>query len=397
MNTLLEQSEYLLENTSLDFKRFLFGEIAWKNRLIGIKGARGTGKTTLCLQWLKQQKLPANKAAYFSLDDLYFTTHNLKETIIQFHKQGGKIIVLDEVHKYKNWSIEIKNLNDIYADLKIIFTGSSIIDISRQQGDLSRRAIIYELPGLSYREFLGLKHHICIPAYSLETILNDVFAIKKEMPRGFRPLEHFTEYLQSGYYPFIMEDIQTVHLKINQLIRTIIEYDMAELKDFDIRNAKKVLQLLYVIAQQVPFKPNLVKLSEKTDIHRNSLNNYIHFLEQAKLIVALQPAGKSTAILQKPEKIYLHNTNILFALAENQVEKGNVRETFFLSQLLPLHKVQMPRHGDFLINNRYTFEVGGKDKSLKQVAGIKNAWIVKDDLEFPVGLELPLWMFGFLY
>ncbi|MFM7106908.1 MAG: ATP-binding protein, partial [Flavobacteriales bacterium] len=309
MNTLLEQSEYLLENTSLDFKRFLFGEIAWKNRLIGIKGARGTGKTTLCLQWLKQQKLPANKAAYFSLDDLYFTTHNLKETIIQFHKQGGKIIVLDEVHKYKNWSIEIKNLNDIYADLKIIFTGSSIIDISRQQGDLSRRAIIYELPGLSYREFLGLKHHICIPAYSLETILNDVFAIKKEMPRGFRPLEHFTEYLQSGYYPFIMEDIQTVHLKINQLIRTIIEYDMAELKDFDIRNAKKVLQLFYVIAQQVPFKPNLVKLSEKTDIHRNSLNNYIHFLEQAKLIVALQPAGKSTAILQKPEKIYLHNTN----------------------------------------------------------------------------------------
>jgi uncharacterized protein len=397
MNALLEQSEYLLENTSLNFKRFLFEEIAWKNRLIGLKGARGTGKTTLCLQWLKEQGLPANKAAYFSLDDLYFTNHNLKETIAQFHKQGGKILVLDEVHKYKNWSIEIKNLHDVYADLKIIFTGSSIIDISRQQGDLSRRAIMYELPGLSYREFLGMKHNVHIPACSLEAVMNDVFTIKRGMPRGFRPLEHFAEYLQSGYYPFMMEDAQTVHRKINQLIRTIVEYDMAELKDFDIRNAKKVLQLLYVIAQQVPFKPNLVKLSEKTEIHRNSLNNYIHYLEQAKLIVALQPAGKSTAVLQKPEKIYLNNTNILFALAEEQVEKGNIRETFFLSQLLPLYKVQMPRQGDFLVNNRYTFEVGGKDKSQKQLAGIKNAWIVKDDLEFPVGFELPLWMFGFLY
>ena len=208
---------------------------------------------------------------------------------------------------------------------------------------------------------------------------------------------YFNEYLQTGYYPFMMEDKETVHQKINQLIRTIVEYDMAELKDFDIRNAKKVLQLMYVIAQQVPFKPNLVTLSEKTDIHRNSLNNYLHYLEQAKLISTLQPAGKSTAVLQKPEKIYLNNTNLLFALAEQQVDTGNLRETFFLSQINVMRKITMPKQGDFFVDNKYTFEVGGKDKSRKQIAGIKNAWVVKGDLEYPIGNDLPLWIFGLLY
>lgn len=397
MNTLLEQSEYLLSNTTLDFKRFLFNEIKWNNHLIGIKGARGTGKTTLSLQWLKEQNLPVTKAAYFSLDDLYFTNHSLKETIAQFHKQGGKMLVLDEVHKYKNWSTEIKNIYDIYTGIKIIFTGSSIIDISRQEGDLSRRAVVYELPGLSYREFLSLKYNLHLSVFSLNDILKDASALKKQLPNSFRPLEYFNEYLQTGYYPFMMEDKETVHQKINQLIRTIVEYDMAELKDFDIRNAKKILQLMYVISQQVPFKPNLVTLAEKTNIHRNSLNNYLHYMEQAKLISLLQPAGKSTAVLQKPEKIYLNNTNLLYALAEQQVDKGNLRETFFLSQLNAVSKIAMPKQGDFFVDNKYTFEVGGKDKSIKQIAGIKNAWVVKDDLEFPVGNELPLWMFGLLY
>jgi len=397
MNTLLEQSEYLLSNTTLDFKRFLFNEIKWNNRLIGIKGARGTGKTTLSLQWLKQQDLPVTKAAYFSLDDLYFTNNSLKETIAQFHKQGGKMLVLDEVHKYKNWSTEIKNIYDIYTGIKIIFTGSSIIDISRQEGDLSRRAVVYELPGLSYREFLSLKYNLQLPIFSLNDILKDASALKKQLPNSFRPLEYFNEYLQTGYYPFMMEDKETVHQKINQLIRTIVEYDMAELKDFDIRNAKKILQLMYVISQQVPFKPNLVTLAEKTNIHRNSLNNYLHYLEQAKLISLLQAAGKSTAVLQKPEKIYLNNTNLLYALAEQQVDKGNLRETFFLSQLNAVSKIAMPKQGDFFVDNKYTFEVGGKEKSIKQIASIKNAWVVKDDLEFPVGNELPLWMFGLLY
>jgi len=397
MKALLEQSEYLVSNTILDFKRYLFEEIKWKNRLIGIKGARGTGKTTLSLQWLKLQDLPVAKAAYFSLDDLYFTNHSLKETVAQFHKQGGKMLVLDEVHKYKNWSTEIKNIYDVYSGIQIIFTGSSIIDISRQEADLSRRAIVYELPGLSFREFLSLKYKIQSPVFSLDRILKEATSLKKLLPNSFRPLEHFNEFLQTGYYPFMMEDQESVHQKINQLIRAIVEYDMAELKDFDIRNAKKILQLLYVVAQQVPFKPNLVTLSEKIGIHRNSLNNYLNYLEQAKLISLLQLAGKSTAVLQKPEKIYLNNTNLLYALVEQQVDVGNLRETFFLSQLSVNSKIQMPKQGDFLVDNQYTFEVGGKGKSKNQIAGIKNSWVVKDGLEFPLGNDLPLWMFGFLY
>lgn len=397
MNILFEQSEYLLASTSLEFNRFLINNIKWNNRLIGIKGARGTGKTTLSLQWLKQQKMPVSKGAYFSLDDLYFTRHGLKETVVQFYRQGGKILVLDEVHKYPLWSKEIKNVYDLFPDLRILFTGSSIIDISRQQSDLSRRAVIYELPGLSYREFLLLKHRIKLPVFSIKDLMNDASGLRKSLPVSFRPLAYFDEFLMTGYYPFMMENIESVHQKINQLVRAIVEYDMAELKGFDIRNAKKLLQLLYIIAQQVPFKPNLTALAAKTKIHRNSLNNYLLFLEQAKLISLLQPSGNSIATLQKPEKIYLNNPNLLFALAEQSVEKGNLRETFFHSQLSAISKVTIPKQGDFMVDNKYIFEIGGRGKTQKQISVLKNARVVKDDIEFPAGNILPLWMFGILY
>lgn len=397
MNTLLEQSERLIASTNLDFKRYLFEVIQWNSRLIGVKGARGTGKTTLLLQWIKEQNLATEKAAYFSLDDLYFTEHSLKDTVSQFYKNGGSILALDEVHKYKNWSIEIKNVYDFFPDLKIIFTGSSIIDISKQEGDLSRRALMYELPGLSYREYLSMLGIINLPVIDLDELLFNPVAIKKKIPQGFRPLEHFRNYLNHGYYPFGLEDSSSVYQRINQLIRTIVEVEMAELKDFDIRNAKKLLQLVYVIAQQVPFKPNISSLSAKIGIHRNSLNNYLYYLEQAKIISLLFPAGNSTAVLQKPEKIFLNNTTLLAALAEQQSNIGTVRETFFLSQLQPLHKVHMPKQGDFFVNGKYTFEVVGKGKGQKQLDGIENAWVVKDDIEFPMLKTIPLWMFGLLY
>lgn len=397
MIELLEQSAFLIDKTSTRFKRFLIDKIDWESRFIGIKGARGTGKTTLLLQWLKQLNMPTTYAAYFSLDDLYFTNNNLKETVSLFYKQGGKVVVFDEVHKYKNWSIELKNIYDLYPDLKIVFTGSSIIDIYKQEADLSRRAVIYELPGLSYREYLSLKYDTQLPVISIKEIIKDDNTAKKNFPNSFNPLEKFNEYLQIGYYPFMIENPNSYHQKLKQLIRTIVESDMSELKDFDIRKAKKMLQLIYIIAQQVPFKPNIVALSEKTGIHRNTLNNYLNFLEQAKLISLLHPAGISTAILQKPEKIYMNNTNLLYALAEQQVELGNVRETFFFSQLSVHNKLSMPKKGDFLINDQITFEVGGKQKSMKQIEQIANAWVVKADLVYPIGKNLPLWMFGFLY
>jgi len=397
MITLLEQSERLVSSVSLDFKRYLFNFIKWENRLIGIKGARGTGKTTLLLQWIKEQNLPTEKAAYFSLDDLYFTANSLKDTVSQFYKNGGVILVLDEVHKYKNWSQEIKNCYDFYPDLKIIFTGSSIIDIAKQEGDLSRRALLYELVGLSFREYLMMLHIIDLPILSLDDLLFNSTAIKKKIPNDFRPLKHFGNYLNYGYYPFGLADTTSVHQRINQLIRTIVEIDMAELQDFDIRNAKKLLQLIYVIAQQVPFKPNISNLAIKTGIHRNSLNNYLYYLEQAKIISLLFPTGNSIAILQKPEKIVLNNTTLLNALAEEKSLVGTVRETFFVSQLQTFHKVQLSKQADFLIDGKYTFEVGGKSKGQKQIEGIENAWIVKDDIELPMLNTIPLWMIGLLY
>jgi len=397
MHILLEQSERLIANTSLNFKRYLFGLIKWDNRLIGIKGARGTGKTTLLLQWIKEQHLPTEKAAYFSLDDLYFTTHSLKDTVTTFYKNGGIVLGLDEVHKYKNWSQEIKNIYDFFPDLKIIFTGSSIIDIAKQEGDLSRRALIYELTGLSFREYLTLLKIVDLPIIKLEDLLFNSNELRKNIPLNFRPLEHFSNYLQFGFYPFGLIDTSTAYQRINQLIRTIVEVDMAELKDFDIRNAKKLLQLIYVIAQQVPFKPNLTNLAAKTGVHRNSLTNYLHYIEQAKIITMLYPAGNSNAILQKPEKIYLNNTTLLSALAEEQANIGSVRETFFLSQIQTLYKVQFPQQGDFIVGGKYTFEIGGKGKKSKQIEAVSNAWVVKDDIDFPVMNVLPLWMFGMLY
>ncbi|MFC4872053.1 ATP-binding protein [Negadavirga shengliensis] len=397
MEELLELSEEKILNTALSFKRHLFSRINWTNRLIGIKGARGTGKTTLVLQWLKELNLKKNETVYVSLDDLYFTANTLLTTVRKFRQHGAKIVVLDEVHKYPNWAKEIKNLYDRYTDLKIIFTGSSVIDISRQEGDLSRRALIYELKGMSYREFLDFQYEKRLPVFTLEQLLDPGLNLRTQFDEDFKPLEFFQEYLEYGYYPFFKEDKGGYLQRLRQLVRFIVEYDMAELKGFDIRHAKKMLQLLYVVAQSVPFKPNINKLAEKTGIHRNSINNYLYFLHEAKLVELLHQAGSSMATLQKPEKIYMENTNLLFALSESPPSKGTVREVFFNNQLSGQYKVTHSPVTDFEVDNKYSFEIGGQSKGRKQIASLSKAWVVKDDLEYPVGNALPLWIFGFLY
>ncbi len=396
MEKLLQQSENLIARTFFVKRRYLFNQVNWENRLVGIKGARGTGKTTLMLQRLKLLDLPATAAAYFSLDDLYFTTHQLFETVEKFYQQGGKYLFLDEVHKYPGWSAHIKNLYDFYPDLNIVFTGSSIIDIVRQEADLSRRALIYELFGLSYREFLEFSDIGAFHPLPLDMLLSSDREWRREFPPGFRPLQYFRDYLEFGYYPFSLEDKEGYHTRLGQLIRTIVEYDMAELHDFDIRNAKKMLQLLYVLSANVPFKPNLKMLAEKSGIHRNTVTSYLHFLEQARLIRQVYPAGISVAILQKPEKIYLDNSNLAYALHPGEPDKGNLRETFFSSQLRVGHQLAYPSYGDFLVDGKWSFEVGGKSKSSKQLQRIPDSFVVADDTEYPVS-QLPLWLFGFLY
>lgn len=397
MEDLLLNSENLLNRVSLTFRRYLYFQINWNNRLIGIKGSRGTGKTTMLLQWLKEVDIPTRQKAYFSLDDIFFTGNSLVETAKLFYQQGGKILVLDEVHKYPTWAQEIKNLYDRFHDLQVVFTGSSIIDISKQEGDLSRRSLMYELKGLSYREFLDFQYGIKFPKLSLEEILTSEGIVRKKFPQEFKPLANFQEYLRFGYYPYQAEDRLGYFHRLRQQTRLIVEYDMAELKGFDIRHAKKMMQLLFVVAQQVPFKPNINSLAEKTGIHRNSINNYLYFLQEARLLTLLYPAGSSVAVLQKPEKIFLENTNLLFALSEETPSTGTVREIFFSNQVGSMHNTSYPKSGDFLVDGKFTFEIGGKNKDMSQLSNVENAWVVKDEIEYPVGKSLPLWLFGFLY
>lgn len=396
MEELLELSQSRIAGVRMEFRRYLLKHINWNDRLIGIKGSRGVGKTTFLLQWLQELELTFKEKAYFSLDELYFTTHRLTDMGKYFYQHGGRILVLDEVHKYPGWSTEIKNLYDRYPDLQIVFTGSSIIDISKQEADLSRRAVIYELPGLSYREYLELKHKMILPRLSLEQILNSP-DIRSVFPKDFKPLAFFRDYLSMGYYPFFIESEVSYHQRIRQLVRTIVEFDMAEMKGFDIRHAKKMLQLIYIIAQEVPFKPNINQISQKTLIHRNTIKNYFWFLQEARLIHLLFTPTSGVAALQKPEKIFLNNPNLLYSLSEQEPSQGTVREVFFNNQLSVLHKVHQSKTTDFEVDHRYQFEIGGKNKSARQIAGLPDARVVKDDVEFPVGRSLPAWIFGFLY
>ncbi|MDO8366050.1 MAG: AAA family ATPase, partial [Saprospiraceae bacterium] len=376
---------------------YLFAQVRWDNRLIGIKGARGTGKTTLILQRLKSMQALPTQAAYFSLDDLYFTQNHFSKTVEQFYREGGKAVFLDEVHKYPGWAMEVKNLHDFYPDLNIVFTGSSIIDLAKEEGDLSRRVLMYELQGLSFREFLDLEGEVKIPVLSLEHLTDRTNDFGAAFPFDFRPLEWFKEYLSRGYYPFFREDREGFHQRLQQLVRTVVEYDMATLKGFDPRNARKLLQLLYILSANVPYNPNLTQLAQKADIHRNSVLNYLIYLEQARLIRLISPEGRGLSLLQKPEKIYLNNPNLAFALAGEGNNPGTLRETFFASQVGAVHRLTSPPKGDFKVDERWLFEIGGVNKTHQQIADLPESFVVRDGLEFPVGKSLPLWMFGCLY
>lgn len=330
------------------------------------------------------------------MDDLYFTDASLVATATQFYNEGGRYLFLDEVHKYPNWSQHIKNLYDQYDDLQIVFTGSSIIDIAKEEVDLSRRALMYTLNGMSYREYLYFRHQLQLPVIKFDEIIDGSNAWQEKIPLSFRPLEHFAAYLKHGYYPFSLEDEDGFTTRLQQVIRIIVEYDMANLQGFDIRNAQKLLQLLYILSANVPFKPNVTELARKSEIHRNTINSYLHFLEDAQLIRLVYPAGISVSILQKPEKIFLNNTNLAYALATNTADKGSLRETFFAAQLAVSHKISLPKQGDFIVDDKYIFEIGGKGKTNKQVKNLENSFVVVDDEDYAVG-KIPLWVIGMTY
>jgi len=398
MESLVQQSQQLVLNTNSDFKRFLFSKIQWDWRLIGILGARGCGKTTLILQYLKQKFGISNEAVYVSLDDFYFTENRLIDFIIKFRQLGGKHLFVDEVHKYPDWARELKNAYDRFPDLKIVFTGSSILDILKQDVDLSRRAVMYHLPGLSFREYLDFQNLGKFENYKLENILNSHQELALQITKEIKPLVYFADYLKYGYYPYFKENISLYPTRLSQTLKLIIENDLKFIEGYDAANARRIEQLLYILATNAPFKPNISKLSEKIGIYRSTLVQYLHYLEKAEIINSLYREGISISILQKPEKIFLGNTNISMLLGSNQSNKGSLRETFFLSQIKVDHTVNLPAgEGDFIIDNKYLFETGGKNKTGRQIADIPDSFIVSDDMETGVYNKIPLWLFGFLY
>lgn len=398
MENLLTRSNTLISEQSLDIVRPLHKKIHWNERLIGIVGARGTGKTTLLLQRIKQQYGAAKNAIYLSLDDIFFTENKLVDVARYFIPRGVEVFFLDEVHKYPQWANEIKNLYDQYKKIHIVFTGSCITDILRQNADLSRRAVQYEMAGLSYREYLQFSGIASLQPVSLKDILVSHEEMALDLVKQFKPLMHFRDYLQFGYYPFFLENKKTYPIKLEQIIKMTLESDLQFIEGFDPANTRKISRLFYILATNVPFKPNISKLSDKIGIHRNTLVQYLHYLEKARLINSLSALGKSISILQKPDKIFLENTNFHFALSPESADKGNMREAFFLNQLKNAgHSVSLPARGDFAIDGKNEFEIGGKNKTGTPVSSKKGFWIVNDDTETGVLHKIPLWLFGMLY
>ena len=396
MDKLLTRSRTLVTRVDTSFIRNPSNKIAWDWRLTGILGARGTGKTTLFLQQLATH-FRAEEAVYVTLDDIYFSDNRLIDFIEDFRNGGGTHIFIDEVHKYPSWARELKNAYDYYPDLFIFFTGSSVVEILRQDVDLSRRAVVYELPGLSFREYLLMKQALAFEPVSLEAVLRSHTELAIDFVASFKPLRHFNDYLRTGYYPFFLENEQYYYERLERTVRLVIDTDLNFIEGYDPKNAQKIYQLLYILATNVPFKPNVTKLSEKIGISRSTLVQYLHFLEKTRLINSLVSVGKSISILQKPDKIYLNNTNIAYALAPQKTDIGSMRETFFLNQLGVNYRVSLPAQGDFYVDERYTFEVGGKGKNSRQIADVADSFMAADDLEIGYKNKIPLWLFGFLY
>jgi len=397
MESLIIKSDRLVHGTNINFIRYLYHNIEWDNRLIGIVGAKGTGKTTLLLQHIKQTFDEKSKLLYVSLDDIWFSTHTLSELAEQFYLLGGTHLFLDEVHKYKNWHIEIKNIYDSYRTLNIVFTGSSMLEIFEASVDFSRRAIVYELRGLSFREFLLYEYDVAIKPYTLQEIIDNHRSIVFEIVDKIKIIPAFKAYLEHGYYPFYKESLSTYPFRIEQAINKTLKEDIPAIEDIEYATILKIKKMLGIIGELVPFTPNISQLSGSIEISRNALVKYLYLLDRAGILMCINDPAPSLETLSKPQKIYLDNTNIIHSLSFENKNIGNVRETFFANQLRAKHQVNTAKNGDFTIDEKFIFEVGGKNKSNSQIKGIPNAFIAADTIENGFANKIPLWLFGFLY
>ena len=387
-----------LRKTNLSFQRYLIDDIDWEGRLSAITGARGTGKTTMILQHIKHTfGNSPGQVLYISADHIWFSGNRLFDLAADFERQGGKYLFIDEVHKYENWSQEIKNIYDTFSDLKVVITGSSMLQIYKGNADLSRRAAHYVLRGLSFREFLKYDQHIDFERISLDEILHNHIEIAGNINEKIKPLPLFNTYLKHGYYPYYKEDKRFYLSKLANTINLILETDLPAVESIEMYSIRKIKQLLWIISQAVPFTPKITDLADNLKVSRNSLLNYLTILERGGLINMLQSNTKSISTLAKPEKIYLNNTNQIYAFDSIKPNIGNLRETFFFNQLQAISEVTSSIRADFTVDNRYVFEVGGKNKGHEQIVGLKDAYLALDNLEYGYGNKIPLWLFGMLY
>jgi predicted AAA+ superfamily ATPase len=398
MDRLYEFYRRRLQYTDMTLVREFETAVSWDARLVGIKGARGCGKTTLILQHIKKTfQNNLDVALYVSLDNLYFANNPLLEFVDTFVKHGGTHIFLDEVHKYPDWAVAIKNLYDEFPMLHIVFTGSSLLELERGKADLSRRALMYELPGLSFREYLEIETKMSFPAFSITDLLDKHGQIAQEIVSHIKPFMYFSDYLKIGYYPYYLEGAGDYSMRLEETVLVILEQELPMLRGIEPAYIPKIKQLLSIIAQSAPFVPNITKLSERIGINRQTFITYLTYLEQANLIRLLYRSTTGIGLLQKPDKIFLDNTNLMYTLGYNNPSMGTVRETFLASQLSQVSTVTFSPQSDFLVDGTYTIEVGGKKKSRRQLQGIEDAYIASDDIEFGFGRKIPLWLFGFLY
>ena len=403
MDTLFKKSDRLLANTGTEIVREKMNEIHWNARLISILGAKGVGKSTLIKQYLKQNYQPLDRRIlYCSADTVDFSTRTLVELADEFTIRGGELLVIDEIHKYKpgtsDWSREVKEIYDLFPDLRLIVSGSSLLQLREGDADLSRRAVKYTMSGLSFREALRFYHGLEFEKWALEDILVHPYDLWQTVTSKCKPVALFKEYLEKGYYPFLLEGEGEYYTKIEQVVNYIIETELPRICKVDVANVRKMQALIALICSEVPFELNANKIAAALEIGRDTVVEYLKYLGDAKVLSLLYSDKKKIGKLTKPDKVYLENPNILYALAPTKVDIGTLRETFAIGCLSESYNVEYGKvQGDFKVDGKYTFEIGGRSKDFSQIAGVKDSYIFADDWDMPDGAKLPLWMLGFLY
>ena len=403
MDVLFRKSDRLLANTSMEIIRDKMDDIHWNARLVSIMGAKGVGKSTLIKQHLIQNYKPGDRRVlYCSADTVDFSMRTLVGLAEEFVIRGGELLVVDEIHKYRSgttdWSREIKEIYELFPDLKMIVSGSSLLRLKEGDADLSRRAVKYTMPGLSFRESLRFYHGLSFPKWSLEDILTHPYNLWQTVSSKCKPVVLFKEYLEKGYYPFLLEGEGEYYTKIEQIVNYIVETELPRICKVDVSNVRKLQALIALICGEVPFELNANRIAAAIEIGRDTVVEYLKYLGDANVLNLLYSDKKKIGKLTKPDKIYMENTNLMYALAPTKVEVGTLRETFAICALSDSHSVEYGKDtGDFMVDSKYIFEIGGRSKDFFQIAGVKDSYIFADDWDMPDGAKLPLWMLGFLY